>query len=259
MTEIGKLPPFLWNFVLRSTLSVVENKELSKRADFSWEHHYLFQLHPSEVVHHKKTLRRLFICLTYLNTANDQCYTPVHIAIADIVDRFSSSSSTLFQMFSAFGITVSKSTYQRFQTSVAIEEMSKKLFLLSNNFVIASVDNIDRSSSFAAVSATNQDRGFHGTSVQAVEPFSTFKDTQSSTPTNASVPWGSRLIDPLTLHDYHKGSSHLPHHPPPATLYSRVPQTLTINSFHPSESEKHVLCEMKQKVFLYMFTKFLFQ
>ncbi|KAJ8036249.1 hypothetical protein HOLleu_20166 [Holothuria leucospilota] len=257
ITEIKKLPPFLWNFVLRSTLSDVEKKELNKSGSFNWNGHCLLQLHPSDSVHHRKMLRRLFICLAHLRASNDQFFSPFHLALSDVVDRYSMSSSACFQLLSAFGITVSKSTFQRFQTSIALEEMAKKPSLLSNRFTIASVDNIDRSSSYAAVSAGNADRGFHGTSVQAVEPFSQTNENITTFTPQAALPCSSRQVDPSTLNLYHQGSSCLPPDPPAVSRHSYYSCNLTIDSFSLSAAEEEALRLLRQKVFLYMFTKFI--
>lgn len=60
VSEIEKLPPRLWNFVLHVTLNEEEQKQFLIRDDFSWDHHCLMQFHSSKRVHHKRQLRRFF-------------------------------------------------------------------------------------------------------------------------------------------------------------------------------------------------------
>ncbi|KAJ8047747.1 hypothetical protein HOLleu_06823 [Holothuria leucospilota] len=134
--------------------------------------------------------------------------------------------------------------------------MSKKPSILaSNNFVIASVDNIDRSSSYAAVSAGNTDRGFHGTSLQAVEPISSStKDLRSNVTVKISQ---QQQVDQNLVAEYHQGSSHLPTVPPTATHYVSLQPQLTINSFSVSDEEEHAYNQLKNKLFLYMLTKYI--
>ena len=256
--EIKKLPPLLWNFVYHSTLSDVEKKQLLLKGDFSWSTHYLQHLHLSSTISHKKMLKRFFICASLLYTHNDSCISPIHLALADVIDRFTSSSSTCFQYLSSFGVTVSKSTFQRFQTQIAAQEMSKKPTLLSESFAVASVDNIDRSASYAAVSAGRKDRGFHGTSIQAVAPLPS--SSQSQIPVTAvsdiNVPSSSHQIDEMSLNKYHHVPSCFPTEVPASFHPLISDRSLNIDSFSLTENEAQALNIMKSKIFCYMVTKY---
>lgn len=180
--------------------------------------------------------------------------------MSDVIDRFTCSSSKCFEYLSAFGVTVSKSTFQRFQTSVAAQEMTQKSSVISRSFCVASVDNIDRDSCFSAVVAGQEKRGFHGTSVQAVEPLpDTLSNATVVIPTDSlpSQSNHSRQLDRSVVEEYHQGS--LIFHPQSEvhTQSHRPLCKLTINHFSLTDSEEASLEKISEEIFFYMFVKFL--
>ncbi|CAG2215131.1 unnamed protein product [Mytilus edulis] len=90
--------------------------------------------------------------------------------IADIIDKFTNSSTDCFNLLNKFGICVSKQTYERYQTQIVEERKSNSINSSKCQFQIASVDNINKRSSYAAVKSTDAHRGFDGTSIQLVIP-----------------------------------------------------------------------------------------
>ncbi|XP_071949801.1 uncharacterized protein [Antedon mediterranea] len=160
-------------------------KNLYTDMSFKWDTHYL-NTHESSTFSHRKKLKRLniFCCLLFLQ--NDQAYLPFHMLITDAIDKFTNSSAKCLGLLAQFGICVSKDTFLRYQTHVAELEMTSKPFV-SNAFTIISIDNIDKNSQYAAVRSSQMSRGFHGTSVQAVQPLPNSAKLTCSIPLQAQV------------------------------------------------------------------------
>ncbi|CAC5391289.1 unnamed protein product [Mytilus coruscus] len=87
--------------------------------------------------------------------------------IADIIDKFTNSTNC-FNLLNKFGICVCKQTYERYQTQIVEERKSNSMNSSKCQFQIASVDNINKRSSYSAVKSTDAHRGFDGTSIQLV-------------------------------------------------------------------------------------------
>lgn len=120
---------------------------------FDWSVHYIGDTHICTQVSRSKFLKRYFLTFSFVwHCWQVQWF--LHI---------------LLELLSKIGVTVSKSTYLRFQTSVTKRRMISKPLTLAKSFTIASVDNIDRSTTYASIRGGQDSRGFHGTSVQAVE------------------------------------------------------------------------------------------
>ncbi|KAJ8043225.1 hypothetical protein HOLleu_10220 [Holothuria leucospilota] len=134
-SEVKRLPPVVWNFIVARTLGPSELSSDFFARNFNWQEHLLANTHPSDSVSHSKFLKRFFIACSLLYATNDSCFTHVHMLVGDIVDRFTSSSSLCFDYLSKFGVTVSKSTFLRFQTKISTEEMRNKHITLSSSFL----------------------------------------------------------------------------------------------------------------------------
>ena len=103
-------------------------------------------------------------------SATSNATHPLQVLTADIVDSFSGSTE-LLTVLNHLGLTTSKDSLERSkmtQTRAVIGSGIARDFTPSA-FRIASVDNIDKNSPFAAVYAGQERRGFHGTSIQVVE------------------------------------------------------------------------------------------
>ncbi|CAC5384807.1 unnamed protein product [Mytilus coruscus] len=87
-----------------------------------------------------------------------------------IIDKFTTSSSDCINILNKCGICVSKQTLERNQTMVVENKVNKPVDKIPSTLTIASIDNVNKRSSYAAVKSTDVHRGFDGTSVQLVEP-----------------------------------------------------------------------------------------
>ncbi|CAG2195730.1 unnamed protein product [Mytilus edulis] len=109
------------------------------------------------------------ICCCLIFNRDSKC-NKFQMLIADIIDKFTNSSTDCFNLLNKFGICVSKQTYERYQTQIVEERKSNSINSSKCQFQIASVDNINKRSSYAAVKSTDAHRGFDGTSIQLVIP-----------------------------------------------------------------------------------------
>ncbi|CAG2223988.1 unnamed protein product [Mytilus edulis] len=89
--------------------------------------------------------------------------------ITDTADKFSNSSTDFLAILSRFGICVSKDTHKRFLSDV-VEQNNTTESTPFKSFAIGSYDNIDKNQVHSSVTAGKSNSGFHGTSVQIVEP-----------------------------------------------------------------------------------------
>ncbi|CAC5411600.1 unnamed protein product [Mytilus coruscus] len=109
------------------------------------------------------------ICCCLIYNRDSKC-NKFQMLIADIIDKFTNSSTDCFNLLNKFGICVSKQTYERYQTHIVEERKSNSINSSKCQFQIASVDNINKRSSYSAVKSTDAHRGFDGTSIQLVIP-----------------------------------------------------------------------------------------
>ncbi|CAC5411991.1 unnamed protein product [Mytilus coruscus] len=109
------------------------------------------------------------ICCCLIYNRDSKC-NKFQMLIADIIDKFTNSFTDCFNLLNKFGICVSKQTYERYQTHIVEERKSNSINSSKCQFQIASVDNINKRSSYSAVKSTDAHRGFDGTSIQLVIP-----------------------------------------------------------------------------------------
>ncbi|CAG2214726.1 unnamed protein product [Mytilus edulis] len=145
-------PPDLWEFITSLTSSnkfksAAEVDKTFENIDF-------------------KLINILFSLLFKFDT---KCNT-FQLIISDIIDKFTTSSSDCINILNKFGICVSKQTLERNQTMVVENKVNKPVDKIPSTLTIASIDNVNKRSSYAAVKSTDVHRGFDGTSVQLVEP-----------------------------------------------------------------------------------------
>ncbi|CAC5375575.1 unnamed protein product [Mytilus coruscus] len=145
-------PPDLWEFITSLTSSnkfksAAEVDKTFENIDF-------------------KLINILFSLLFKFDT---KCNT-FQLIISDIIDKFTTSSSDCINILNKFSICVSKQTLERNQTMVVENKVNKPVDKIPSTLTIASIDNVNKRSSYAAVKSTDVHRGFDGTSVQLVEP-----------------------------------------------------------------------------------------
>ena len=151
---------------------------------------YEHDLGNNAVSKHVKKVRQYFILCQLLYCTNPMKVPPIHNMLADIVE-VCGGSRQLLRILNRLGCTSSPGTHDRFVTYHAEENRKKTVWdkLLKNVFTIASVDNFDILQSHSAVFCGDQNRSYHGTTIQLVQPSSniTVMATESQTLTSEYV------------------------------------------------------------------------
>ena len=116
--------------------------------------------------HTYSVLSMLMFC-----TTNGRCNMPFHVLLADMVEA-GGGSSDLMSTLNRVGGIASQDTLNRHICSVSERREKEGLLkdLPQSAFTVASTDNVDIDQPNAAVYAGCQQRSWHGTSVQVVQP-----------------------------------------------------------------------------------------
>ena len=163
---IEEIHPLIWNFFYLLSETTMEQRERDRLQDFTWNTRYR-KARPIDYIQ-ASDIRRLFnICHT-LFLMNDKSSYPLHLLLADTV-QCQGGTQFLLQVLNRLGITSSRTTLDAHKNAVVVTNlhtMGRKLD--SPAFAFASVDNIDKGSPHAVVTADGKPRSVHGTSYQVV-------------------------------------------------------------------------------------------
>ena len=157
--------PHLWNFIFKLTLSDRESSMFHKTSKFDWDVPFLDSLGHSNHYEMKRMMHRLYILCVVMFTFNRESKYPLHMIVADVVDKLSNSSDECLQLLNDLGACVSERTLARFQVKVAEKILKEGPSLNENSITCASVDNINSRECYRRVRSTDDHRGFDGTSI----------------------------------------------------------------------------------------------
>ena len=160
------IDPRVWNMFTVMSMNSEEKKMLRKNP-LSWDEHIRLGNTQSQHVKFRFVLRVFLIFMLHFVMNNDNQY-PFHMIHANIIKRFSNSSK-LVMACNRLGFCASEKALQGFLNLV--NNNKKPLSALNEkSFTLVSVDNIDSLSPYAAVTADEAGRSWHGTSVMGQQP-----------------------------------------------------------------------------------------
>ena len=141
----------------------------------------------SATAKHTKLTRQYFILSLLVYCINSNHSSLLHTILAYVVE-VCSGSRLLLKILNRLACVSSADSHDRFVTERAEDNRKLQIWdqLPADVFTIASIDNFDILQSHAAVYYGNQERSYHGTTVQLVQPSSSMKLHVSSDATDCS-------------------------------------------------------------------------
>ena len=180
--------PLLMEFIITATTTVRERQR------------------SSDISKHVKMLRQYFILCLLLYCTNPKQPTHLHNLLADVVE-VCGGSRQLLRVLNRLGCVSSPDTHDRFVTQHAEATRQTSIWneLPKDVFTVASADNFDKLQSYAAVYCGNQQRSYHGTTLQLVQPRASLKwldqgnsEQNHSAPTTVQKPGNLQGELPIT-------------------------------------------------------------
>ena len=164
-----------------------------------------------------RQVRQYFILCQLLYCTNPKQPTPMYNLLADVVEVFGGSRQ-LLRILNRLGCVSSPDTHDRFVAQHAEARCQKSIWdeLPNNVFTVTSVDNFDMLQSHSAVYCGDQQRSFHGTTVQLVQPSSKIRIPPTIHPSHSGTQGASTPLQP-TIRP-----------PNPGTQDAPIPMTATI-------------------------------
>lgn len=263
--EVNNMDPLLWLFLESATRTVKQRQSTT-----------------SEENCHIKRLRRYFIFCLLSYCSNTQRPTLLHTLLADTIE-VCGGSRKLIKILNQFGAVCSPDTHDRFVTDVACTERQKTVWdhFPMDTLTLASADNFDSLKSHAAVYCGDQQRSYHGTTVQVMQPnpairmhgqtlslATALKRNLGCSPTNSPHKLGKvgpkrprtlvvrNLTEQLSaVHDSNTSppSNEVMLSPQSVTMLS--PQSVTMQGFTEQLNEKQERESLESKILAYMTIK----
>ena len=151
----------LWQMIWTLTTSKSHRQQCKEEAE---------AVQKGETISRRK-LPCLFLLSAMAHLVFPACHYPFQLVLADYIDSHSGSSE-LLQVLARLGVCSSRDTHQRHKTAVVTKRYQSGVQdeLSQGAFSVTSIDNIDRNAPGKRISTADQNRGFHGTSVQHCNP-----------------------------------------------------------------------------------------
>ena len=116
-----------------------------------------------------RKLRLFYIMCVICFSTDSRCNLPLHTLLTDVVDTHGGTHE-LIQILNRLGAISSADTHARYIDFIVRNTKDKTHNVNFKDFLVASVDNIDFLRSYAAVYSGDQQRSWHGTTIQIIHP-----------------------------------------------------------------------------------------
>ena len=149
----------------------------------------------SDISNHSKKICHCFIICLLKNCINPKQSSPLHNLLACIVET-GGGSRQLLTVLNRLGCVSSPDTHDQFVTLNAEDQLHHKVWtkIPPNIFTVASVDNFNILQTHSAIYHGTDQRGFHGTTIQLVQPNPEFIITSFSDISHPSNPATLNII-----------------------------------------------------------------
>lgn len=161
---IAEIHPVVWNFFYLLTETTTEQRKRDRLQDFTWDTRYC-KSGPSDHIQ-ASDFRRLFNICHALFLMNDKSSYPIHLFLADTV-QCQGGTVFLLQLLNRLGIASSRTTLDAHKNAAIRTELpTTRRKRGTSAAAFASVDNVDKESPYAVVTADAKPGSVHRTSYQ---------------------------------------------------------------------------------------------